>query len=79
MFSLLGGPALSRFRLDKLLTELQALDSRVTAIASRFIHFVAVTAAPDSREMALLARLLRYGPAAPEAATPTQALDRRPS
>jgi len=74
MFSLLGGPALSRFRLDKLLTELQALDSRVTAIASRFIHFVAVTAAPDSREMALLARLLRYGPAAPEAATPTQAL-----
>jgi phosphoribosylformylglycinamidine synthase len=51
MFSLLGGPALSQFRLDKLLAQLQALDPRVRAISSRFIHFVADATSPnDSRD-----------------------------
>ncbi len=70
MFSLLGGPALSQFRLDKLLAELRLLDSRVTAIASRFIHFVACRASPNEQEMARLARLLRYGPTPAAAAAP---------
>jgi len=70
MFSLLGGPALSQFRLDKLLTQLQALDPRVRAISSRFIHFVADATSPNEHEMALLKRLLQYGPSSIETGRP---------
>jgi phosphoribosylformylglycinamidine synthase len=63
MFSLLGAPALSQFRLDKLLRALQAADSRVKGLASRHIHFI--DSAPlDEAESELLAKLLTYGPRA---------------
>ncbi len=72
MFSLLGGPALSQFRLDKLLAELRMIEPRVTAISSRFIHFVRSARLPDGQQMAQLARLLRYGPMTEEATAPRQ-------
>ena len=64
MFSLLGAPALSQFRLDKLLRDLQALDSRITRVASRHIHFVDVLQTLDENDLALLGKLLTYGPRA---------------
>src|SRR5271165_630504 len=72
MFSLLGGPALSQFRLDKLLAELKMIEPRVTSISSRFIHFVRSARLPDGQQMAQLARLLRYGPTIEEATAPRQ-------
>ncbi len=65
MFSLLGAPALSQFRLEKLLFALQAWDPRVRSIASRFIHFVDADQALDERQIELLGKLLTYGPRTP--------------
>jgi len=61
MFSLFGAPALSQFRLDELLRALKTLDSRVTALSSRWIHFVDASRALSASEMGLLATLLIYG------------------
>jgi phosphoribosylformylglycinamidine synthase len=64
MFSLLGAPALSQFRLDKLLRSLNERDSRVAGISSRLIHFVDASRALDEAELELLGKLLTYGPRA---------------
>jgi len=65
MFSLLGAPALSQFRLDKLLQSLQGTDSRVRAVSSRLIHFVDSSVPIDESQLELLGKLLTYGPRAP--------------
>jgi len=64
MFSLRGAPALSAFRLDKLLGELRAIRPELSAVAADFVHFVTVTAASalGRTDLALLERLLTYGP-----------------
>src|ERR1700691_1318914 len=69
MFSLLGAPALSQFRLEKLLSALQSADSRVRAIRARWIHFVDAPQPLSPPELDLLGKLLTYGPRteAPEA------------
>jgi phosphoribosylformylglycinamidine synthase len=64
MFSLLGAPALSQFRLDQLLRSLQARQPRVGAVSARHIHFVDATQPLDQRELELLGKLLTYGPRA---------------
>jgi phosphoribosylformylglycinamidine synthase len=64
MFSLLGAPALSQFRLDKLLQSLQAQDGRVRSLASRLIHFIDAARPLDEAELELLGKLLTYGPRA---------------
>ena len=64
MFSLLGAPALSQFRLDKLLQSLQARDGRVRALASRLVHFVDAARPLNESELELLDKLLSYGPRA---------------
>jgi phosphoribosylformylglycinamidine synthase len=61
MFSLLGAPALSQFRLDKLLCALQAREPRVRAVSSRFIHFADVSQTLDENELEVLGKLLTYG------------------
>src|SRR5260221_4941608 len=61
MFSLLGAPALSQFRLDKLLYSLQAGDARISGVSSRFIHFADVSQAFDESELEVLGKLLTYG------------------
>jgi phosphoribosylformylglycinamidine synthase len=68
LFSLLGAPALSQFRLDKLKAELGALDAAVTGLSSRYVHFVDAVAPLGAAELELLGRLLTYGPRVPEAA-----------
>ncbi|MGO9513398.1 MAG: phosphoribosylformylglycinamidine synthase [Steroidobacteraceae bacterium] len=64
MFSLLGAPALSQFRLDKLLQSLQARDARALAVSSRLVHFVDTAQALTESELELLGKLLTYGPRA---------------
>ena len=62
MFSLFGAPALSQFRLDYLLRVLRATDERVTAISSRWLHFVDDLRPLTDPESSLLEKLLTYGP-----------------
>ena len=68
MFSLFGAPALSQFRLDHSLRLLRREDSRVTALSSRWLHFVDAARPLADSECRLLETLLTYGPraAAPE-------------
>jgi phosphoribosylformylglycinamidine synthase len=61
MFSLFGAPALSQFRLDELLRALKTQDSRITALSSRWIHFVDATRALSKSELEVLGKLLTYG------------------
>ncbi len=62
MFSLPGAPALSQFRLERLLQALQGVDARVRALGSRLVHFVDTARALDEAEQELLGKLLTYGP-----------------
>jgi phosphoribosylformylglycinamidine synthase len=78
MLELQGRAALSAFRVAKLCSRLQALEPRIQALTSYYVHFVDVAAALMPEQQALLATLLTYGPAAPQeaggAAPGTQAL-----
>ena len=61
-----GPRALSRFRLDKLLAALRAIDARVASVEAQFQHFVDLGAPLATSERRVLERLLDYGePAAP--------------
>ncbi|MCP5423938.1 MAG: phosphoribosylformylglycinamidine synthase [Gammaproteobacteria bacterium] len=62
MLRLRGSPALSAFRLAKLLAAAQQRVPSLTAIAADFIHFVDTTTGLNESQQALLQRLLRYGP-----------------
>ena len=62
MLELPGAPALSEFRLRKLLARITALDAAVTGLTARFVHFVDLERALDEPERAVLVRLLQYGP-----------------
>jgi phosphoribosylformylglycinamidine synthase len=62
MFSLFGAPALSQFRLDHSLRALQAQDKRVTALSSRWLHFVDEARPLLDSELGVLGKLLTYGP-----------------
>ena len=64
MFSLFGAPALSQFRLDRLLRVLQAEKQGVAALGSRWLHFVDASRPLADSELVLLEKLLTYGPRA---------------
>ena len=74
MLELAGAPALSDFRLDKLLRALRAIDPRVDAVSARFMHFADLQRPLSDREQAVLERLLTYGPRRPAAAASGQQL-----
>ena len=61
MFSLFGAPALSQFRLDHSLRALRAQDPRVTALSSRWLHFIDESQPLVESELELLGKLLTYG------------------
>src|ERR1700722_8496146 len=61
MFSLPGAPALSQFRIDQLLRTLRAQDPRITALASRWLHFIDESRQLSAIERSLLEKLLTYG------------------
>jgi len=58
-----GGNALSDFRAQALLRQLQAAVPRVTAVHARHVHWVATDAVLDGAARDSLAALLRYGDA----------------
>ena len=63
-----GPPALSAFRIAKLLARLQALQPDVRALDARFVHFADLAAPLSAEEHAVLTQLLTYGPSLPSAA-----------
>ncbi len=64
LLSLPGAPALSPFRRDRLLKEMQARVPGLTGMTALYWHFAALDGELDARGRALLERLLTYGPAA---------------
>ena len=62
MLHIQGSPALSDFRLNKLLDELKSLVPAVSGLASHYVHFADVSEALDAEESSILTRLLQYGP-----------------
>ena len=62
VLALPGAPALSGFRLDKLLARLRLLEPVIGAIGARFVHFVALGRTLTEPERERLERLLSYGP-----------------
>lgn len=63
MLTLRGTPALSLFRHNKLLNQLQQAIPKVKAVYAEFMHFIDTQTELTSTEMQLLGRLLKYGPA----------------
>ncbi|WP_165856623.1 phosphoribosylformylglycinamidine synthase [Marinobacter sp. JSM 1782161] len=63
MLELRGAPALSSFRSQKLLSQVQAVVPEVSRIYAEFMHFVDVPEALSDDDQQVLDRLLSYGPA----------------
>ena len=61
MLKIPGTSALSDFRVKKLLAELQVIDSNITAVLARFIHFVDIENDLNDSQTAILSQLLSYG------------------
>ncbi len=57
-----GPAALSPFRIAKLLERLRTLEPSVSALDSRFMHFIEAAGPLPAPEQAMLAQLLSYGP-----------------
>ncbi|MGB5601232.1 MAG: phosphoribosylformylglycinamidine synthase [Gammaproteobacteria bacterium] len=58
-----GSPALSRFRLDKLLSETQKQVAAVSCLSAHYIHFADIETELTAAEDEVLQKLLEYGPA----------------
>ena len=63
MLILRGAPALSLFRIQKLIDTLSAKIPAITGLYAEFVHFAELKRDLDTAEAALLQQLLRYGPA----------------
>lgn len=61
-----GSPALSAFRINKLLARCKDNLLPVSDIYAEYVHFADVTAPLSTDEKTQLARLLKYGPSLPE-------------
>lgn len=61
-----GSPALSAFRVTKLLSRCQDAHLPVSDIYAEYVHFADVSAPLSADEHARLQRLLKYGPSLPE-------------
>jgi phosphoribosylformylglycinamidine synthase len=57
-----GSPALSAFRINKLLARFQAARLPVSNIYAEYVHFADLNAPLNEEELAQLQRLLKYGP-----------------
>lgn len=62
MLELRGAPALSHFRLTKLLEQLQARVPQVTGVYAEFVHLADIDGELTDSELDVLKRLLTYGP-----------------
>ena len=62
VLTLAGAPALSGFRVQRLLARLQVLNAGITAVHTQFVHFAEMSEALDESSLQVLERLLQYGP-----------------
>ena len=62
MLELRGAPALSPFRINKLLKSTQAITPEVKSVYAEYMHFIDVDGELSSSELAILNKLLTYGP-----------------
>jgi len=62
VLTLAGAPALSGFRVQRLLARLQVLHADVAAVHTQFVHFAEVSEALDEASLQVLESLLQYGP-----------------
>ena len=62
MLILRGSPALSRFRIQKLLADLTAAGVPAQALAADFYHVVECSTEPNASERTVLEQILTYGP-----------------
>ena len=62
MLILRGAPALSAFRLEKLLSACREVVPELTGLYAEFVHFAHVEGELDANERAILDSLLTYGP-----------------
>jgi len=62
MIKIPGTSALSDFRIQKLLAELQSVEPSIKAVSARFIHFVDIDGDLSDSQSAILHQLLSYGP-----------------
>ncbi|WP_067520312.1 phosphoribosylformylglycinamidine synthase [Endozoicomonas ascidiicola] len=62
MLILRGAPALSHFRSQKLLAQLQGKVPAITAVVADFQHYVKKMSELDDNQAAILEKLLTYGP-----------------
>ncbi len=65
MLTLRGAPALSEFRTQKLLASLQQALPAVQGVYAEFIHFAELERELSADELAVLDKLLSYGPSIP--------------
>jgi phosphoribosylformylglycinamidine synthase len=61
MLILPGSNALSAFRTERLLLQLQQIDSSITDVTGRFLHFIDTAVPLEAAEVNRLDRLLTYG------------------
>ena len=66
MLQLAGAPALSAFRIQKLVRALRALHPGISALDAHYVHFVELSRELTADERRLLDRLLAYGPRLPD-------------
>src|SRR5579862_2024368 len=64
MLELQGRPALSAFRIAKLCSRLQAVEPRIQAVRSFYVHFIDTATPLTPEEQGLVETLLTYGPVA---------------
>ena len=68
MLHLRGSPALSEFRLEKLLSQLQDVATGIRSVSADYLHIAELEESLTGAELAILEKLLTYGPARPEQA-----------
>ncbi len=66
MLKISGSSALSDYRLQQFITDLQAIDPAIDKVSARFVHFVDADNALTEQEIEQLTRLTTYGYSAPD-------------
>lgn len=67
MLKISGSAALSKFRIQKLLNDLQALDAGIHSVSAHYVHFVDTDIELSTEQYAILEQLLTYGSGADDA------------
>lgn len=61
-----GAPALSQFRIEKVLSDISLADNQVVGLSARFLHVIDLESALTNEETEILTMVLTYGPSQSE-------------